>query len=243
MDKKFHSKPHLSCLNRNIDKHSLDEEFSSTFLFEPKGFIDYEIAWKWQKERRKALFNNFSSSQSVFLLQHQSCYTMGRGSSEKNILFNLEDPPYAIHRIDRGGEVTHHLPGQLVVYLVLDLARYQTDLHWYLRKLEEVLIDFLESIGLKGEIVSGMTGVWCEGFKVASIGVGCRKWVTQHGFSLNVDCDMKGFEQIIPCGLNGEKIGNISYWKPGLTVEIVKPIIKKSLQKQFGFVWKEIDSL
>ena len=117
--------------------------------------------------------------------------------------------------------MTHHLPGQLVVYPVLNLHRYQLDLNWYLRKLEQVVLDVLKELGLSGYRINGLTGIWIDGCKVASIGVSCRRWVTQHGFALNVDCDLAGFDQIVPCGLSGTCIGSLDTWLPGLKVKDV----------------------
>ena len=124
------------------------------------------------------------SLEAVWLLQHPPCYTLGRGASDQHLLFDPSDPPAPLHRIDRGGEVTHHMPGQLVAYPVLDLRRRRCDLHWYLRELEQVVLDVLSQLGLCGERVEGMTGVWLDGRKVAAIGVGCRRWITQHGLAL-----------------------------------------------------------
>ena len=211
----------------------------SSFLFEPRELVSFDMAWKWQKEKRDYLFKNDSSCQSVWLLEHEPCYTLGRGGDAKNILFDSTKPPAPLYRIDRGGEVTHHLPGQLVVYLVIDLRRYRTDLHWYLRQLEQVIIDVLLDIGLTGERIKGLTGVWLDNWKVASIGVGCSRWITQHGFSINVNCDLNGFDQIIPCGLHQRKMGRLDYWEPGLSIEDVKFLVKKSLKKHFFLKWKD----
>ena len=150
------------------------------------------------------------------------------------MLFNLNSPPAKLYKIDRGGGVTHHLPGQLVGYLVLDLQRYKTDLHWYLYQLEGIVLDVLEELNLPGERVSGLTGVWCKGLKVASIGVGCRRWITQHGLALNVNCELEGFNEILPCGLNGSVVGKLENWIPGITVGEVQPLVKKYLRKRFG---------
>lgn len=154
------------------------------------------------------------------------------------MLFDITNPPAELFRIDRGGDVTHHLPGQLVVYLVLDLRLYKKDLHLYLRQLEQVLIDLLDCLNLPGERVNGLTGIWCQGFKVASIGVGCRRWITQHGLALNVNCDLEGFNQILPCGLNGLSVGKLDDWIPGLKVEEVKPLMKRCLANRFGLILK-----
>jgi len=171
------------------------------------------------------------------MLQHLHCYTLGRGATESNLLFDVSNPPFDLYRIDRGGEVTYHLPGQLVVYLVFDLRRYKTDLNWYLRELENVLIDVLDGLGLHGYTKKGMTGIWCKGEKVASIGISCRRWITQHGMALNVDCELSGFEKIVPCGLDGCQIGRLKKWLPNLKMEEVRFLMKKSLEKHFGLFW------
>ena len=171
------------------------------------------------------------------MLEHSPCYTIGRGGDRKNLLFDINKTPSDFFCIDRGGDATYHSPGQLVVYLVLDLRRYNTDLHWYLRELEQVIIDFLSALDIKGERVYGLTGVWSKGLKIASIGVGCRRWITQHGFALNINCDLKGFKKILPCGLNSSKVGKLNDLIPGLTIEESKSLIKQCLSDRFGFNW------
>ncbi len=205
--------------------------------------VPFETAWEWQKQWQKNLLNDRRLPQAVWLLQHQNCYTLGRGASERNLCFDLKKPPFTVYRINRGGEVTYHLPGQLVAYLVLDLQRYKTDLSWYLRQLELVVIRVLKDLGLIGRQVKGFTGVWVEDEKVASIGIGCRRWVTQHGLALNVDCDLKGFDQIVPCGLHEATIGRLDKWIPGLTVNDVQPLVRAYLGDFFGLQWKDPISL
>lgn len=180
-----------------------------------------------------------TDAEAVWLLQHPSCYTLGRGASEDHLLFDPEHPPSPLHRIDRGGEVTHHAPGQLVAYPVLDLRRRRTDLHWYLRQLEQVVIDVLQRLGLQGERIEGLTGVWLDQQKVAAIGVGCRRWITQHGLALNVTCDLKGFESVVPCGLKGRAVGRLSDWIPDLEIESVQPLLRDALAARFDLVWQE----
>ena len=214
----------------------IDDGFP-TALFEPDGLIDFQIAWKWQKDWQKNLLESSTGPQAVWLLQHLDCYTLGRGAKKSNILFDLKKSDFELYRINRGGEVTYHSPGQLVAYLVFDLRIYETDLNWYLRKLENVLIDVLKELGLDGERSKGLTGVWCNGYKVASIGIGCRRWVTQHGLALNINCDLSGFEAIIPCGLKDQRIGKLDSWIPGLQIIDVQPLMKKYLKKHFGLLW------
>ena len=237
MNQKLHSVPPAPGNIGNLNIDYFHREKTTSFLFEPKKLIQYQHSWDWQKDTQRNLLEKPFSPQSVWLLQHFPCYTLGRGSKKQNLLFEEHKAPAPIYRIERGGEVTHHLPGQLVGYLVLDLHNYQTDLNWYLRKLEQVLIDVLARLDLPGERIPGLTGVWCKGFKVASIGIGCRRWITQHGFSLNVDCNLSGFRKIIPCGLQDHKIGKLNYWIPGITVEDVQPVVKKVLKELFEFTW------
>ena len=223
----------------NLAINYLTDYGSPTVLFEPSELIDFQNAWDLQREWQEKLRLEPSYKQAIWMLQHFACYTLGRGASEKNLLFDIDKPPLDLFRIDRGGEVTHHLPGQLVTYLVLDLHRYKTDLNWYMRTLENVLIDVLHDLGLNGHRVDGMTGVWCSGEKVGFIGVGCRRWITQHGMALNVDCDLSGFNGIVPCGLHGYKMGRISNWLPKVKMNEVRALIKTNLKKYFGLLWVE----
>ncbi|WP_036901277.1 MULTISPECIES: lipoyl(octanoyl) transferase LipB [Prochlorococcus] len=234
MNKQFHSFSPDPDGWRRLDIDYLSEGDPSTLIFQSSELIEFKTAWDWQKEWQKTLLEKPWSPQAVWILQHLKCYTLGRGATQDNLLFNTDKPPFDLYRIDRGGEVTHHLPGQLIAYLVIDLHRYQTDLHWYLRELEQVLLDVIDKLGLLGERVAGRTGIWIDGEKVASIGIGCRRWITKHGLSLNVDCDLRGFDQIIPCGLKGQKVGRLSSFIPGIKTEDVMPLMKESLKNHFG---------
>jgi lipoate-protein ligase B len=139
-----------------------------------------------QRQLQGRLLADPAAPQAALLLEHEPCYTLGRGADPGFLRFDPADPPLPLHRIDRGGEVTHHAPGQLVLYPVLNLQRHGADLHRYLRALEQVVIDLLAELGLTGERSPGHTGVWLAGAKVAAIGVGARRWISQHGLALNV---------------------------------------------------------
>ena len=191
------------------------------------------MAWEWQREWQKGLLTDSDSCSAVWLLEHLPCFTLGRGASETNLLFDIKNSPLPIHRIDRGGEVTHHLPGQLVAYFVLDLHRYKTDLNWYLRQLEEILIEVIACLGLNGERMPGLTGIWIEKRKVASIGISCRRWITQHGLALNVNCDLSGFHQIVPCGLSESSVGSLDFWLPGIKMTEVKDLMRQCVVNRF----------
>ena len=149
---------------------------ADAILFEAKPPVPFVQGWAAQRALQQRLLANPDGPDAVLLLEHQPCYTLGRGASTAFLRFDPAAPPLPLHRIDRGGEVTHHLPGQLVLYPVLNLRRHGADLHLYLRQLEQVVIDLLAGLGLRGERVDGLTGVWLEGRKLAAIGVGARRW-------------------------------------------------------------------
>lgn len=187
--------------------------------------MPFERAWRWQRGLQQRLLVDRQAPEALLLLQHEPCYTLGRGASLEHLHFDPAAPPLPLHRIDRGGEVTHHAPGQLVLYPVLDLRRRGSDLHLYLRSLEQLVIDLLAELGLRGERVAGRTGVWLEGRKVAAIGVGARRWISQHGLALNVEMPLQGFEVITPCGLAGLPVGRLVDWRPGCTAASLAPAL------------------
>ena len=195
-------------------------------LFESSLPVGFERGWRAQRTLQQRLLADPAGPDAVLLLEHEPCYTLGRGASTAHLRFPAEAPPLPLHRIDRGGEVTHHLPGQLVLYPVLNLQRHGADLHHYLRQLEQVVIDLLAGLGLAGERIEGLTGVWLEGRKLAAIGVGARRWISQHGLALNVDCDLAGFAAIVPCGIAGRPVGRLGDWRPGLrAAELHQPLL------------------
>ena len=207
---------------------------ADAICFEPAGLIPFPLAWSWQQQLQQRLLEDPSGLDALLLLEHQPCYTLGRGADEAFLGFDPADPPAPLFRIDRGGEVTHHCPGQLVLYPVLNLQRHGADLHWYLRELEGVVIDLLAELGLQGERIEGLTGVWLEGRKLAAIGVGARRWISQHGLALNVDCDLAGFGLIVPCGIADRPVGCLSQWLPGLTSAELAPRLLVAFANRFG---------
>jgi lipoyl(octanoyl) transferase len=171
------------------------------------GRIDYPAGLRIQEERLDDCLTR--GEESVILLEHEPVYTIGR-LLDKSSLRAVSHLPHPVFETNRGGQATYHGPGQLVGYPILDLRARGRDLHGYLRKLEDLLIDLLEEFGLPGRKIEGKTGVWVQDRKIASIGVGVRKWVTMHGFALNVASDLNGFLSIIPCGLSGVQMTSIS---------------------------------
>jgi len=207
---------------------------ADAICFEPAGLIPFPLAWSWQQQLQQRLLADPSGPDALLLLEHQPCYTLGRGADEAFLGFDPADPPAPLFRIDRGGEVTHHCPGQLVLYPVLNLQRHGADLHWYLRELEGVVIDLLAELGLQGERIEGLTGVWLEGRKLAAIGVGARRWISQHGLALNVEADLAGFAQVVPCGIADRPVGRLLDWRPELTAAALRPRLLQCFSERFG---------
>jgi lipoyl(octanoyl) transferase len=158
----------------------------------------------------------------LLLVEHPPVYTLGTGSSLDNLKFDLNNFSGEIYRTERGGEVTYHCPGQIVVYPILNLRYYQQDLHWYLRQLEEVIIKLLANYEISAQRIAGLTGVWIGDKKVAAIGIKVKKWITMHGFALNVCCDLSGFECIIPCGIKDKGVTSLHQYIPDITIEQIK---------------------
>ncbi len=158
----------------------------------------------------------------LLLLEHPAVITLGRSARREHLRASgaeLQARGIAVHEVSRGGDVTYHGPGQLVGYPILDLAaRGETDVHRYLRSLEEILVEALGWMGVAAETVPGLTGVFARSAsdtgeparKIASIGVGLRRWITCHGFALNVCVDLAGFDAIVPCGLHGVEMTSVA---------------------------------
>ncbi|KAL3675104.1 hypothetical protein R1sor_025052 [Riccia sorocarpa] len=176
--------------------------------------VPYVEAWRWQKETVDRISTSVARGEEppncVILLQHPPVYTMGTRSSDAHLRFDKNHPPFELHKTERGGEVTYHGPGQLVMYPILNLRHQKTDLHWYLRTLEEVVIRALwSSCRLRASRIDGLTGVWIGDEKVAAMGVRVSRWITYHGLALNVTNDLAPFENIVPCGITDRRVGNI----------------------------------
>jgi lipoyl(octanoyl) transferase len=195
------------------------------------GTVPYTTAWLWQKMLLAWKVQDRSRPDLLMLLEHPPVYTLGQGADPRYVLFTQGEAE--LHRIERGGEVTYHAPGQLIGYPILDLTFHGKDLHQYLRQLEEVQLRVLEQLELPGERIPGLTGVWCQGRKVCALGIKVSRWISMHGFALNVCPDLKGFERIVPCGLTGWEVGSLQQWIPDVTVEQIQPLVIQSFAQVF----------
>jgi lipoyl(octanoyl) transferase len=199
-----------------------------------QALMPYSDALLWQRSLLNERTSNPNLDDVLILLEHPPVYTLGQGATTEFLKFDIDKSTYDVHRVERGGEVTYHCPGQLVGYPILNLQRYCKDLHWYLRQLEEVLIRVLAVYGLQGSRVPGFTGVWLEGQKVAAIGIKVSRWITMHGFGLNVCPDMTGFERIVPCGIADKPLGSLAQWIPDITCQEVRSRVAKSFAEVFA---------
>lgn len=201
------------------------------------GLIDYETAWAKQKALVSEIQNNPRRNVLV-LCEHPTVITVGRSGKGSNILL----PGKLLHANgikvvfnDRGGDVTLHNPGQLVGYPIFNLNNFKTDLHWFLREIEDAIIELIGMFGIKGERILGLTGVWVGGNrKICAIGLHCSRWVTSHGFALNVDNNLEEFNYIVPCGISDKGVTSISK-EIGTNIDVnaVKPRCFEIFEKRF----------
>lgn len=146
---------------------------------------------------------------TLLLLEHEPVYTIGR-TADQSSLADARGTAIPVFQINRGGQATYHGPGQLVGYGIIDLNQSGRDLHRFLRALEQGLIDSCSAVDIAAQRREGLTGVWIGDRKIASIGVGVRKWITMHGFAINVSEDLTGFDSIVPCGIQGVSMTSVS---------------------------------
>ena len=205
-----------------------------TCRLECHGIVPYAIGLEWQRglvSDRKADPN---LEDVLILLEHPPIYTLGQGATPEFLKFDPATSEIEVRRVERGGEVTYHCPGQLVGYPILNLQHYEKDLHWYLRQLEEVLIRVLVAYDLEGDRIPGLTGVWVQGTKVAAIGIKVSRWITMHGFALNVCPNLAGFQSIVPCGIADRPVGSLAQFVPEITVPEVREQVAIAFAEVFG---------
>ena len=232
-------------------------------VFQDLGSIRYEEAWAYQEKRLAELVdikrkNRKSAPEEVipqkhYLLfcEHPPVYTLGKSGSIDNLLLSesaLEAEGFEFFKINRGGDITYHGPGQIVGYPIFDLDCFFTDVHKYVRYLEEAVIRTIAAYGLEGMREDGYTGVWLEATpdkpkrKICAIGVHLKRWVTMHGFAFNVNTDLSHFGNIIPCGID-DKDKAVTSMEAELgqhiPIEEVKSILKKHFAALFGYSYAE----
>ena len=204
------------------------------------GRVPYDLALAWQEA---LVARRITGGQdALLLLEHPPVYTLGRGADER-FLGAAGDGTVPVVRVGRGGQVTYHGPGQLVGYPILGLRALRPDVRWYVRSLEAVLIDALGDLGVQAERRDGLTGVWVGARKIASIGVAIRRWVTWHGFALNVGADLAGFGAITPCGIEGVVMTSIAREGRSASMDEVTDLVLERFLRQFGYsAWQPLDA-
>ena len=223
------------------------------------GHKDYKETWDYQeslfeeivelKRKNRAENTNLPTPNYFLFVEHPHVYTLGKSGHIENLLIDeaaLAKKGASFYKINRGGDITYHGPGQIVGYPIIDLENFFTDIHKYLRSLEEVIIRTLADYGIKGERSEGETGVWLDvgtpfARKICAMGVRASRWVTMHGFALNVNTDLGYFDNIIPCGIRGKAVTslNVELSKEKVDTEEVKRYILKHFEEIFGVTIKK----
>lgn len=226
-------------------------------IFQDLGQIDYKEAWDYQEKLFKETVDvklanrDLPESQQAetpnYLLfcEHPHVYTLGKSGSEDNLLLNekqLQEKSATYYKINRGGDITYHGPGQLVGYPILDLDNFFTDIHKYLRFMEEAIINTLADYNVSAGRIDGLTGVWIDHIekknprKICAIGVKTSRWVTMHGFAFNINAHLDYFKNIIPCGITDKAVTSLDQ-ELGRAVDFqeVSEIVKKHLAEIFSF--------
>ena len=218
------------------------------------GHIDFQVAWN----RQESIFNGIiktkienrktqdkvETENYLITCSHPHVYTLGKSGDENNLLIDesiIEKEKLDYYKINRGGDITYHGPGQIVVYPILDLENFFTDIHKYLRNLEEAVILTLNDFNIKSGRVKGLTGVWVNHDstnpkKICALGVKSSRWVTMHGLALNVNTDLKYFENIVPCGINDKEVTSVHLeTNNDIPIEEVEKKLIHNLSKVFEF--------
>ena len=225
-------------------------------VFQDLGLIDYKACWEYQEQRFNDILdikkanrkNNKQQPTTSYLLfcEHPHVYTLGKSGDENNLLVNeayLKSRGATFYKINRGGDITYHGPGQIVGYPILDLDNFFTDIHKYLRLLEEAVILTLKEYDIESGRSEGETGVWIDAGdknarKICALGVRSSRWVTMHGFAFNINCDLSYFGNIIPCGITDKTVTSMQQeLGHKVSIEEVKQKLKTHLSKEFDMVF------
>lgn len=224
--------------------------------FEDLGKVDYQKAWDYQTKLFDASVNNKIANRKeedetkhvnikhhLLFCEHPHVYTLGKSGDVSHLLLQkdeLEKKNVQFFKINRGGDITYHGPGQIVGYPIFDLDQIFTDIHKYLRFLEEAVIMTIAEYGIKGERFEGLTGVWIDpehpakARKICAMGVKCSRWVTMHGLALNVNTDLNFFNNIVPCGITDKQVTSIQKeLGKEIDIEEVKQKLKVNIAKLF----------
>jgi lipoate-protein ligase B len=225
-------------LNRSLDTDPhLDplpyRESGRALTVAELGVVEYDDALSVQTEILGARIDG-SVGDTLLMMEHPHVFTLGRGADERFIVGNKDDVP--VRRVSRGGQVTYHGPGQLIGYPILKLEGRDRDVTKYLRRLETAMIDALAKFGIDAGRRDGMTGVWVGVRKIASIGVGIRRWTTWHGFALNISTELSYFDSIVPCGIEGCRMTSVcEVMNRAVSVREFAEVMRESFGRVFNY--------
>jgi len=225
-------------------------------FFEDLGIRSYQPSWdyqeelllkntqiKWAARQNEQDVKTTNTEHRLLMVEHNPVFTLGKSGKREHVLVSeeqLKNLGIEFFHINRGGDVTYHGLQQIVGYPILDLDKFKTDLGWYLRCLEQVIIDLLAEYGLKGERSDGETGVWLEpndpfmARKICAMGIKCSRWITMHGFALNVNTDLSHFEFIVPCGIQGKTVTSL---EKELGHKVNYQDVKEKVKKHFQLIF------
>jgi lipoyl(octanoyl) transferase len=225
-------------------------------FFEDMGIRSYQPSWdyqeelllkntqiKWAARQNEQDVKTTNTEHRLLMVEHNPVFTLGKSGKREHVLVSeeqLKNLGIEFFHINRGGDVTYHGLQQIVGYPILDLDKFKTDLGWYLRSLEQVIIDVLAEYGLKGERSAGETGVWLEpndpfmARKICAMGIKCSRWITMHGFALNVNTDLSHFEFIVPCGIQGKTVTSL---EKELGHKVDYEAVKEKIKKHFQLIF------
>lgn len=231
-------------------------------IFKHLGRIDYKEAWDYQEElfaetiaQKIANRDNekqVSTKNYLLFCEHPHVYTLGKSGKEDHLLLDekgLQEAEATYYKINRGGDITYHGPGQLVVYPIFDLDHFFSDIHKYLRFLEESVIRTIADYGIVGERIDGLTGVWVDARgdnprKIAAFGVKSSRWVTMHGIGFNVNSHLDYFENIVPCGIDDKAVTSMKQeLGKEVSMQEVEEKMKQNLQDLFEFDWSDVQTI
>ena len=222
-------------------------------VFQDWGLLDYQQAWDRQervfaetvqaKTQNRNNNTDYPVENHLIFVEHPHVYTLGKSGKPENLLLDeagLEQKKASYYKINRGGDITYHGPGQLVVYPILDLDNFFTDIHLYLRTLEEAVILTLADYGIKSGRYEGYTGVWLDADnerarKICAMGVRCSRWVTMHGLAFNVNTDLSYFKNIVPCGIDDKDVTSM---ERELGYKVNTEDVKQILQKHIAVLFE-----
>ncbi len=223
-----------------------------TILFSDMGIIDYQLAWDYQEKLlQKNVTTKLENKNNpipvsipnyLLFVEHPHVYTIGKSGNTSHLLLNdteLKTHSATFYTTNRGGDITYHGPGQIVGYPILDLEQFNTDINWYLRSLEEVIILTLANYGIKSERSRGETGVWIDvntskARKICAFGIKCSRWITMHGWGFNVNSNLNYFNNIIPCGIQNKSVTSMQE-ELGEEVDIAE--VKQKLLTHFSTIF------